>query len=218
MDELVSRKTVEVDVPVSGLWKILTGHAEAQAQSKNARDRLSAGGPARGIVSVVTGICLLLGFGSGVCAQTVSQVPNPTKEVRVMRAHASGTFEVKVTPQRPDNKEAESANIGRMSLDKQFRGDLEAASKGEMLGVLTDVKDSGGYVAMERVSGTLNGLGGTFVLQHSGTMSGGARQMTVTVVPDSGTGKLAGLAGGMTIRIEDGKHFYEFDYTLPETP
>ena len=105
-----------------------------------------------------------------------------------------------------------------MSIDKQFRGDLEATSKGEMLTALTDVKDSAGYVAIERVSGTLHGRSGTFVLQHSGTMTRGAQQLTVTVVPDSGTGQLLGLAGKMTIKIAEGKHFYEFDCTLPETP
>ena len=131
--------------------------------------------------------------------------------------HASGTFEVKIIPQKPDNKEAESANLGRMSMDKQFYGDLEATSKGEMLSAATEVKGSAGYVAIERVSGTLHGRSGTFILQHSGTMTRNAPQMSVTVVPDSGTGELVGLAGKMTIKIADGKHFYEFDYTLPGT-
>jgi len=131
--------------------------------------------------------------------------------------HASGTFEVKIIPQKPDNKEAESANLGRLSIDKQFRGDLEATSKGEMLSAATEVKGSAGYVAIERVSGTLHGRSGTFILQHSGTMTRNAPQMSVTVVPDSGTGELVGLAGKMTIKIADGKHFYEFDYTLPGT-
>jgi len=134
-----------------------------------------------------------------------------------MTIHVSGAFEVKLNPQKPDNKEAESANLGRMSIDKQFRGDLEATSKGEMLTALTDVKDSAGYVAIERVSGTLHRRSGTFLLQHSGTMTRGTQQQTVTVVPDSGTGQLLGLAGKMTIKIAEGKHFYEFDYTLPET-
>lgn len=135
-----------------------------------------------------------------------------------MTTHASGTFEVKLNPQKPDNKEAESANLVRMSIDKQFHGELEATGKGEMLSAVTDVKGSAGYVAIERVSGTLRGRSGTFVLQHSGTMTRGAAQMSVTVVPDSGTGQLAGLAGKMTIEITDGKHSYEFDYTLPATP
>jgi len=132
--------------------------------------------------------------------------------------HANGTFEVKLVPQKPDNKEAESANLGRMSIDKKFSGDLEATSKGEMLSVMTEIKGSAGYVAIERLSGTLHGRSGTFVLQHSGTMTRGVPEMSVTVVPDSGTGQLVGLVGKMTIKITDGKHFYEFDYTLPETP
>jgi hypothetical protein len=131
---------------------------------------------------------------------------------------ASGTFEVKLAPQKPDNAEAEAAKLGRMSIDKRFFGDLDATSKGEMLSAMTEVKGSAGYVALERVSGTLHGRSGAFVLQHSGTMTRGAPQLSITVVPDSGTSQLAGLAGAMTIKIADGKHFYEFDYTLPEAP
>jgi hypothetical protein len=132
-----------------------------------------------------------------------------------MTIHAKGTFEVKLTPQKPDNKDAEAANIGRMSADKQYHGDLEGTGKGEMLAAGTEVKGSAGYVAMERVTGTLHGRSGSFVLQHSGTMTRGTPELTVTVVPDSGTGQLVGLAGKMNIMIADGKHSYEFDYTLP---
>jgi hypothetical protein len=128
--------------------------------------------------------------------------------------HAKGTFEVKTNPQKPDNKEAESAHFSRLSLDKQFHGDLEATSKGEMLGAMTEVKGSAGYVAMERVTGTLNGRKGSFVLQHSGTMTRGVSRMNVTVVPDSGTGELVGISGTMGIRIEAGEHFYDFEYQL----
>ena len=131
---------------------------------------------------------------------------------------AHGTFEVKITPQKPDNPQAEKGNIGRMSIDKQFHGDLEAVSNGEMLAVRTEVPGSAGYVAIERVSGALQGRTGVFVLQHSATMTRGTPQMSVTVVPDSGTGQLLGIAGAMTIRVEDGKHFYDFEYTLAETP
>lgn len=129
--------------------------------------------------------------------------------------HATGTFEVKLTPQKPDNKEAESANLGRMSIDKKFVGDLEATSKGEMLSAMTGVKGSAGYVAIERVTGTLQGRNGSFVLQHTGLMTRGAAELSITVVPDSGDGELAGLTGAMTVKITEGKHFYEFDYTLP---
>ena len=132
-----------------------------------------------------------------------------------MADRASGPFEVKLSPQAPEDTSALSP-IGRMLLDKQFHGDLEATSKGQMLAVQSDVEGSAGYVAMEQVSGTLHGRSGTFVLQHSGTMTRGAPQLVITVVPDSGTGQLAGLSGTMTINIADGKHSYDFDYTLGE--
>ena len=129
-------------------------------------------------------------------------------------SEASGTFEVKVNPQASDN--VGDPTIARMSIDKQFHGDLEAASKGQMLAAGTDVKGSAGYVAIERVVGTLHGRSGGFTLQHTGTMTRGVPQLTVTVVPDSGTDQLVGLNGKMTINIVDGKHFYEFDYTLTQ--
>ena len=125
--------------------------------------------------------------------------------------HASGTFEVKITPQPADSG---APAVGRMSIDKQFHGDLEATSKGQMLAAVTSVKGSAGYVAIEQVTGSLRGRSGTFVLQHSGTMTRGAPQQIVSVVPDSGTGELVGLTGTMTITIADGKHSYDFEYTL----
>ena len=128
-----------------------------------------------------------------------------------MTSHARGTFDVKLTPQTDDKS---AGAVGRMSLDKQYHGDLEGTSKGEMLAVSTAVQGSAGYVAMEQVSGTLHGHSGTFALQHSGTMTRGTPQLSITVVPDSGTGQLAGITGTMTINIVDGKHFYEFDYAL----
>jgi len=127
---------------------------------------------------------------------------------------ASGTFEVKLSPQAMDDKT--DASLGRMSLDKQFQGDLDATSKGEMLSAGPNVKGSGGYVAIERVGGTLHGRKGSFVLQHSGTMTRGAQQLSISVVPDSGTGQLTGLTGKMNINIVDGKHFYDFEYALAE--
>ena len=131
-----------------------------------------------------------------------------------MTKHASGTFEVKLNPQVDDK--VGDPTVGRMSIDKEFHGDLEATSKGEMLTAGTAIKGSAGYVAIERVSGTLHGRSGTFVLQHSGTMTRGAPHLTISVVPDSGTGQLEGLAGTMTIQILDGKHSYDFEYTLAE--
>ena len=134
-----------------------------------------------------------------------------------MTARASGPFEVKLTPRAIDDQ-AEGGPRGRMSIDKQFHGDLEATSKGEMLTAGTGVKGSAGYVAIEHVTGTLHGRSGSFILQHSGTMTRGVPELTITVVPDSGTDELAGLAGRMTIEIEAGKHAYGFEYTLDETP
>ena len=131
-------------------------------------------------------------------------------------AFATGTFDVKLNPLAP-YAQSEDANLGRMSIDKQFHGDLEAVSKGEMLTAGTAVKGSAGYVAIERVSGALHGKRGTFVLQHIGTMNRGMPQLSVTVVPDSGTDQLAGISGRMTIQIADGKHSYEFEYTLVES-
>lgn len=134
-----------------------------------------------------------------------------------MTTCATGTFEVELNPQ-PLHDSAADATLGRLSIDKQLHGNLEATSKGEMLSAGTSVKGSAGYVAIERVKGTLHGRAGTFVLQHSGTMNRGTPQLSVTVVPDSGTGQLVGLAGKMTINIAEGKHSYEFEYTLTQEP
>lgn len=133
-----------------------------------------------------------------------------------MTTRASGAFEVTLTPLVP-NDNAAGATVGRMAIDKQIHGDLEATSKGEMLAVRSSVEGSAGYVAMEQVSGTLHGRTGTFVLQHSATMTRGTQQLSITVVPDSGTGQLVGLSGRMAIQIADGKHSYDFEYSLAET-
>jgi hypothetical protein len=125
--------------------------------------------------------------------------------------HASGTFEVKLTPHPV---ETEAPGIARMSIAKEFHGDLEAASYGQMLAASSSVKGSAGYVAIEQITGSLHGRSGGFVLQHSGTMTRGTPQLVVSVVPDSGTGELAGLAGTLAIVIADGKHSYDFEYTL----
>jgi hypothetical protein len=132
-----------------------------------------------------------------------------------MPQHARGKFDVKMSPQ-PTDEAVEGGPWGRMSLDKRFHGDLEAVSQGEMLAVSSaSVKGSAGYVAMERVSGTLNGRKGTLALMHRGVMTRGVPELSVTVVPDSGTGELEGLAGSMAIDVSDG-HAYDFEYTLPE--
>jgi hypothetical protein len=126
---------------------------------------------------------------------------------------ATGSFDVKLAPQ-PDPA-LESAGLGRRGIDKQFRGDLEAHSLGAMLSAGTEVPGSAGYVALERVTGTLHGRRGSFALQHHGLMKRGEPSLSVVVVPDSGTGELAGLEGAMTIRIDDGAHSYSFEYSLP---
>jgi hypothetical protein len=130
--------------------------------------------------------------------------------------HASGAFDVALTPV-PTTATADVPALGRMTAEKHYHGDLDATAKGEMLSAGTDRKDSAGYVAIEYVSGTLNGRKGTFLLQHDGTLTRGAQRLTVTVVPDSGTGELTGLAGTMTIVNDNGQHSYEFDYTLGGT-
>ncbi|WP_284615196.1 DUF3224 domain-containing protein [Aquabacterium humicola] len=135
-------------------------------------------------------------------------VPTPTTRC------ASGRFEVQMTPQ-PARDDAASPLLGRLTLDKQFSGDLQATGRGEMLTAGTDEIGSAGYVAIEHVSGTLHGRRGSFVFQHSGQMNRGAPMLTISVVPDSGTGELIGLAGTFQIDIVDGRHLYRFDYTLP---
>lgn len=129
-----------------------------------------------------------------------------------MTRHASGTFDVKLAPQQDPG--VGDPGIGRMSLDKQFHGDLEATGKGQMLAVQGSVEGSAGYVAMEHISGTLDGRRGSFVLQHIGTMTRGTPELRVSVVPDSGIDQLVGLAGTMTIEIADGEHRYDFEYRL----
>lgn len=127
---------------------------------------------------------------------------------------ASGKFEVKVRPLDAYAQGVNGISLGRMSIGKIFDGDLRATSKGEMLSAMTLVKGSAGYVAIEQVSGTLSGKKGSFVLQHFGTMRKGKDHLILEVVPDSGTDQLSGLAGRMLITIEDGQHFYEFEYEL----
>src|SRR5271170_7605800 len=141
-------------------------------------------------------------------------IPSVAQKEKAVAEHAAGAFDVKVDAQGEADKAAGST-LARYSLDKQYHGDLDATAKGTMLAAGTDVKGSAGYVAMERVTGTLKGRSGSFVLQHTGTMAHGDAQLSVTVVPDSGSGQLVGIAGKMTIIVAAGKHSYEFEYTLP---
>ena len=131
-----------------------------------------------------------------------------------MNEIATGEFVVKLLPLAFEGQ-PNGSMIGRMSIDKTISGDLVATTKGQMLSAMTEVKGSAGYVAIERVEGALKGKTGTFVLQHTGTMNQGSQSLLVTVVPDSGTGELVGLAGQFNIIIAAGKHSYEFKHTLP---
>jgi hypothetical protein len=153
--------------------------------------------------------CMSLGLlSSRVEAQSAAPVQT------IVTNHASGPFDVKTTPQV--DKDAE-AGLGRVTLAKQYQGELEGTGKGQML-TAGSAKGSGAYVAIERVTGTLKGRTGSFVLQHSGTMTKGIPQLLITIVPDSGTDQLAGIAGKMTIQIgPGGKHSYDLEYTLPNS-
>jgi hypothetical protein len=164
----------------------------------------------RAIVIMAAAISVMLGSPAYVERASMS---SPMKPNETAALKAAGTFDVKLAAQ--DDKTGEPL-LGRMSIDKQFRGDLEGTSKGQMLTAMTDVKGSAGYVAIEKVAGTLHGRSGTFALQHSGTMDRGTQSLAISVVPDSGTGQLTGLAGTMRIIIAEGKHSYEFDYRLED--
>ncbi len=132
-----------------------------------------------------------------------------------MNCQARGTFEVAMKPAN-EPETVDGVALGRLLLNKQFRGDLVAVGKGEMLTAMTGVDGSAGYVAIERVTGTLNGRQGSFVFQHAGLMNRGAQQLSISVVPESGTGQLIGIAGTFSLDIVDGEHFYIFGYSLPD--
>lgn len=131
-----------------------------------------------------------------------------------MTNHATGDFIVKIRPEQVPDRPADP-QLGRMSIDKTFTGDLEGTSIGSMLTAGTAVKGSAGYVAIEKVTGTLKGCKGSFILQHNATMNRGAPSLGIAVVPDSGTDQLTGLTGTLNIRVENGAHHYDFDYALP---
>jgi len=137
---------------------------------------------------------------------------SPRLEIRIV-SRAVGPFEVSLKP-LPMDDDAGAGMLGRMSIDKQFHGDLEGTSKGQMLTGGTPIKNSAGYVAIERVTGSLKGRKGSFILQHTGVMNRGAPSLVITVVPDSGTDQLEGIRGTMTIKIDGGKHSYDLNYTL----
>jgi hypothetical protein len=162
---------------------------------------------------------ILIACGSFGLIHAQSIPSDPPQPERVATMHVTGTFFVKLTSETLADKAADKT-LARMSIDKQFHGDLEGTSKGEMLSAVTMVKGSAGYVAIERVTGTLKGRKGSFVLQHSATMARGEPHLHIIVVPDSGTEELSGLAGTMKINVATGgQHSYDFEYTFrPLTP
>jgi hypothetical protein len=146
-------------------------------------------------------------------AQSTTPQPAPAQKEAPVTNRAAGPFDVKLVKQEDPGGDT---SVGRFILDKQYHGDLEASGKGQMLTASTDVKGSGAYVAIERVTGTLKGREGSFALEHMGTMAQNVPSLTIMIVPDSGAGQLKGIAGKMNITIApDGKHSYEFEYTLP---
>jgi hypothetical protein len=158
-------------------------------------------------------LLILSGLTAAVGAAQGNNNINASGAARVQRI-AKGEFSVKLQALTFEGQ-LDGSKLGRMSIDKEITGDLIATTKGQMLSAFTEVKGSAGYVAIEKVDGALAGKKGTFVLQHTGTMNRGAPSLSVTVVPDSGTGELVGLSGDFKIIIESGKHSYEFRYTLP---
>lgn len=166
---------------------------------------------------LLTAACLAAGCPLAAIAQTGSGTPRQSPRSASMTARATGTFDVQLKPQQGDDY-ADGVSLGRMTIDKQYRGDLDGAAKGQMLTALTAVKGSAAYVAIERVSGAVHGRRGSFVLVHRGIMAGGGQELNLTVVPDSGTEQLAGISGTMRIQIADGRHSYEFEYALPKAP
>jgi hypothetical protein len=159
------------------------------------------------LLKLLLAVCVL-------CAQPTSTAQ--TNKDLVMTRIATGEFVVKLLPLGVEGQgRTQDSKFGRMSIDKTISGGLVATTVGQMLTAMTDVKGSAGYVAIEKVDGVLDGKKGSFALQHTGSMNRGAPSLSVTVVPDSGTDELVGLAGELKIIIADGKHSYEFKYTLP---
>ena len=131
-----------------------------------------------------------------------------------MSTHVSGSFSITMTPATTPQRSGRTT-LGRMLLDKVYKGDLAATASGEMLSAVTDTKGAAGYVAIESITGVLQGRQGSFVVRHAGTMADGKQELSIVIVPHSGTGQLEGISGTMGIRIEGGQHFYDLDYRLP---
>ncbi len=200
-DGLVS-KTSSVYVMRAGRWQL-------------ASQSTTGGAPRPAVAVVVTqpAAPIVTPVSPAPVTTGVTTIPN-THTGRAMTSRATGTFDVEVKPIPAYNTSPE-AQVARMSIDKKFHGELEGTSKGEMLTAGSYTKGSAGYVAIERVTGTLNGRSGSFTFQHTATMNRGAPSLSITIVPDSGTGELAGITGTMNIIIDGAKHSYQFDYSLP---
>ena len=153
------------------------------------------------------------------CVATAAAAQPPARpagrEGKTMTHHAAGTFEVKMQP-LPEDEKVAGLKVARFGFEKQWKGDLEGTSKGEMMATNSGDKGSGGYVAVEQITGRLGGRSGSFAVVHKGTMEGGAFDLLIEVVPGSGTDGLVGLSGRITITIEGGKHSYAIDYALPK--
>lgn len=150
---------------------------------------------------------------SAAALSLLAALPTAGAQAALLTLHASGPFEITMIPAGAPEKEGATATA-QMTLDKRYSGELAASGTGTMLTAVSDTKGSAAYVAIERVSGTLAGRKGSFVLQHAGTMRGGTSQATITIVPDSGTEELTGIGGSLALSVVDGKHFYALDYTL----
>ena len=204
-DSYVS-KTSSVYVMRAGRWQLASQSTTGGAPRAAAVVPAPAPSPTPTQVAVTTPVTV---------SPTPASTPTQTARTgRTMTGRATGTFDVETKP-IPAYNTAPDALVGRMSIDKTFHGDLQGTSKGEMLSAGSATKGSAGYVAIERVTGTLNGKKGSFTLQHTGTMNRGTPSLSITIVPDSGTGELTGITGTMNIIMEGSKHSYQFDYTLP---
>ena len=166
------------------------------------------------IVPLTVLVCLSASTWNMVAADTPAAPPHQLEQL--VPIHVRGTFEVQITP-LPADEYADAATMGRMRIDKQFSGEMTGTGKGQMITGMGTVKGSAAYSAIERVSGTLNGRSGTFMLQHTGIMHDGAQELTITVVPTSGTGELTGIAGTFALTVDGKVHRYDLAYTLPES-
>ena len=163
------------------------------------------------LVRGVVAIAWRVGFSIVVSGLILAPSPHADEAKPATMRTVEGAFHVKMTPESQDG---EAVKRGRMKLEKTYDGPLDAVATGEMLTVMTPVEGSAVYVAVETVTGSLEGREGSFALSHRGVMDRGRQSLTIEIVPDSGSGELAGIAGSMSIRIDDGKHFYTLEYSL----